>query len=445
MHGEEALKRVASQVLDATRADEAEVVLSTNESALTRFASSAIHQNVFEAGVEVRIRAMVGKRVGVATTTRIDERSLRETAQRALESARYAPENAELHGLPEPQPISPVSAYSAATAGYGAAQRARDVKGVCDEALGHGLNASGAWSTGEMELAVANTRGVWAYDRRTHASFKTVVMGENSSGYAERTSLDATAVDVAGAGREAIDKTLRSKNPVHLEPGEYVTVLEPYAVGTMVDYLAYIGLGALSVQEGRSFMNGRFGEQIVGENITLWDDGLDPAGVPMPFDFEGVPKHRVTFFERGIAREVVYDSFTAGREGKQSTGHALPAPNSYGPMPLHLFLGPGDSGPAELLQGIDRGLWVTRFHYVNVVHPTKAILTGMTRDGTFLIENGEITRPIHNLRFTQSVLDALSDVQAIGREPMMLQDEVGGTHVPALRIGRFSFTSATEF
>jgi len=192
-------------------------------------------------------------------------------------------------------------------------------------------------------------------------------------------------------------------------------------------------------------MNGRLGEQIVGENVTLWDDGLDPAGVPMPFDFEGVPKRRVTFFDRGIARDVVYDSFTAGREGKQSTGHALPAPNSYGPMPLHLFLGAGDSDQAGLLAGIDRGLWVTRFHYVNVVQPTKAILTGMTRDGTFLIENGQITRPVHNLRFTQSVLDALSDIQAIGREPMMLQDEVGGTHVPALRIGRFSFTSATQF
>jgi len=165
----------------------------------------------------------------------------------------------------------------------------------------------------------------------------------------------------------------------------------------------------------------------------------------MPFDYEGVPKRRVTFFDRGIATDVVYDSYTAGREGKQSTGHALPAPNSYGPMPLHLFLAAGDADHAALLRGIDRGLWVTRFHYVNVVQPTKAILTGMTRDGTFLIENGEISRPVHNLRFTQSVLDALSEVQAIGREPMMLQDEVGGTHVPTLRIGRFNFTSATEF
>ncbi len=445
MHGEDALRRIATQALEATRADEAEVVVSANESALTRFASSAIHQNVFEAGVEVRIRAIVGTRIGVATTTRTDQRSLQGTAERAVESARFVPENPEFHGLPGAEPIAPVSAYSQATAAYSARQRALDVKAVCDEATSHDLNASGAWSTSQVELAVANTGGVWAYDCRTHASFKTVVMGEDSSGYAERTAVDATTVDVGAAGREAIEKTLRSRNPVHLEPGEYTTVLEPYAVGTMIDYLGFIGLGALSVQEGRSFMNGRFGEQIVGDNVTLWDDGLDPSGVPMAFDFEGVPKRRVTFFERGIAKEVVYDSFTGGREGKRSTGHALPAPNSYGPMPLNLFLAPGDADQVALLKGIQRGLWVTRFHYVNVMQPTKAILTGMTRDGTFLIENGEITRPIHNLRFTQSVLDALSNIEAIGREPMMLQDEVGGTRVPSLRIGRFTFTSATEF
>jgi predicted Zn-dependent protease len=213
----------------------------------------------------------------------------------------------------------------------------------------------------------------------------------------------------------------------------------------MIDYLSYIGLGALSVQEGRSFMNGQFGERLVGTNISLWDDGLDPAGVPMAFDFEGVSKRRVDFFDRGVATDVVYDSYTAGREGRESTGHALPAPNTYGPLPLNLFLAAGDADMDALLEGITRGVWVTRFHYVNVVHPTKAILTGMTRDGTFLIENGQITRPVHNLRFTQSVLEALQQVELIGRDRLMLQDEIGGTCVPALRIAGFNFSSATQF
>lgn len=445
MRGEEQLRAIAARILEVSIADQTEVTVRANESALTRFAGSAIHQNVFEADVDVRVRAVVGAQVGVATTNRTADRSLRETLELAVESARHAPEDPDFHGLPGPSPIRNVSAYAPATASYSPERRARDVKAICDLALTHQLEASGAWSTGEMELAVANSRGVWAYDARTHASLKTVVMSANSSGYAERAGIDAAAVDVEAAGREAVEKALRSRDPIHVDPGDYPVVLEPYAVATLIDFLSFIGLGALALQEGRSFMNGRLGDRIAGENITLWDDGLDPAGMPMAFDFEGVPKQRVVFIDGGVASGVAYDSYTAGREGKISTGHALPAPNTYGPLPLNLFLAPDDADAEALLDGIPRGLWVTRFHYVNVVHPTKTILTGMTRDGTFLIENGRITRPVHNLRFTQSVLEALSNVEAIGRESMLLQDELGGTRVSALRIGRFSFSSATQF
>ncbi|MPZ15970.1 MAG: hypothetical protein GEU73_16370 [Chloroflexi bacterium] len=445
MRGEEWLRRIAERVLAAARANDAEVVISAGEHALTRFAGSAIHQNVLEVGVEVRVRAAVGRRTGVAITDRLDDQSLQDVGRRAVESARFAPEDPDFLGLPAPQAVKRVSAHAPATAAYSPERRARDVNAICRQAIDRGLNASGAWSTGELERAVASSCGVWAYDARTSASLKTVMMGENSSGYAERTAVDATSIDLESAGREAIDRALRSRDPIHLDPGSYPVVLEPYAVGTMIDYLAYIGLGALPVQEGRSFMNGHFGERIVGENISLWDDGLDPSGVPMAFDWEGVPKKRVSFFDRGIARGVVYDSYTAGREGTESTGHALPAPNVYGPLPLNVFMAPGEADSAALLDGMHQGIWVTRFHYVNVVHPTKAILTGMTRDGTFLVERGEVTRPIHNLRFTQSVLEALANVEAIGRDPMLLQDELGGTSVPPLRLGQFQFTSATEF
>ncbi len=445
MLGAERLHAIANTVIEASPADQTEVMLSTNESALTRFANSTIHQNVFEATVDVRVRAVVGNRVGVATTNQLGERSLVEAAQRAFQSAKLAPENPEFKGLPDAQPIPKVNAHSANTAAYTPEQRARDVKGICDRSLGNGVNAFGAWSTSAYELAVANSRGIWAYTPRTVASLKIVVMASNGTGYAERTGVDASRIDVDGAGEEAVTKALKARDPIAIEPGAYTVVLEPYAVGTMIDYLAYMGLDAMSVQEGRSFMAGHFGERLAGENITIWDDGLDPNGIPTPFDFEGVPKQKVVFLDRGIAKGVVYDSFTAGREGKQSTGHALPAGSGYGPMPLNLFLAPGDADEKGLLAGIGRGLWITRFHYVNVVHPTETILTGMTRDGTFLIENGHITRPVHNLRFTQSVLEALSSVEAIGRERRMLQDEVGGTCVPALRIAGFNFTSVTQF
>ncbi len=236
---------------------------------------------------------------------------------------------------------------------------------------------------------------------------------------------------------------MRSRAPVDVEPGTYEVVLEEYAVGELLEYLAFIGFGALALQEGRSFM--RLGEQITGPNIHIYDDAYDPRGLPMSFDFEGVPKQRVDLIADGVARGVVYDTYTAGREpGKQSTGHALPAPNVYGPVPLNLVLAPGTTPKAALAQGIKRGLWVTRCHYVNIVHPLYSILTGMTRDGTFLIEDGQITRPVKNLRFTQNILEAFQ--HATLSDTLRLQKGMlGGTLVPAARLGAFTFSSGTEF
>jgi predicted Zn-dependent protease len=246
----------------------------------------------------------------------------------------------------------------------------------------------------------------------------------------------------------AVNKALRSRNPTDIEPGAYTVILEEEAVADMVFYLSYMGLGALSVQEGRSFMSGRFGEKITGDNITIWDDGHDSRGLMFPFDYEGVPKQRVTLIENGVAKGVVYDSFTAGREGnKTSTGHGLPAPNTFGPIPANLFLAPGQATKEEMLASTERGIWVTRFHYTNPVHPVQTVLTGMTRDGTFLIENGQITRPLKNLRFTQSILEAFSQVEMLGSELKLLRGDWDGfaTCAPVVKIRGFQFTGTTEF
>jgi len=216
----------------------------------------------------------------------------------------------------------------------------------------------------------------------------------------------------------------------------------------MLFYLGWLGLGALSVQEGRSFMSGRFGEKITGENITIWDDGHDPRGLALPFDFEGVPKRRVMLIENGVAKGVVYDSFTAGREkGQASTGHSQPAPNTMGPIPVNLFMAPGQATKEEMLASTERGIWVTRFHYTNPVHPVKTVLTGMTRDGTFLIEDGHITRPLKNLRFTQSILDAFGQADMLGSELALVKSGWGNLAVcaPAAKIRGFEFTGTTEF
>jgi len=168
-----------------------------------------------------------------------------------------------------------------------------------------------------------------------------------------------------------------------------------------------MGLSATAVQEERSFMNGQFGKQLADPRVTIYDDGHDPAGLPQAFDYEGMPKKRAVMFDSGIANAVVYDSFTAAREGVPNTGHALPAPNPWGTLPLNTMMEAGDSTLEELIRGIDHGIYVTRFHYTNIVHPVKTLFTGMTRDGTFLIDHGELASPVKNFRFTQSILDAL--------------------------------------
>jgi PmbA protein len=440
---ETSVRALLEKVLSSSQAEQTEVVYLGTESALTRFANNYIHQNVAESDHELRVRAVVGKKVGVASTNRLDDEALRHVTQQALEIARLQPENPEFHSLPGPQPIAPAAGYCAATAQYSPEQRARGVAVIVQLAKERGLESAGAFSTSTSHTAVANSLGIFAYEPRTESECHAVVMADaQGSGYTQRMATDVTTLDFESMAREAVEKAQRSRNPVDIKLGEYPVVLDAYAVADMLQNLVFMGLSATAVQEERSFMNGQFGVQLVDPRITLYDDGHDPAGLPQAFDYEGVPRQRVVMIDHGIANAVVYDSFTAAREGHPNTGHALPAPNSMGPLPLHTMLEAGDASREELIRGIDRGLYVTRFHYTNTVHPVKTLFTGMTRDGTFLIEHGELSSPVKNLRFTQSILDALRSVQAIGRERIQCSDYLTVV-APALRIGSFHFTGTT--
>jgi predicted Zn-dependent protease len=210
----------------------------------------------------------------------------------------------------------------------------------------------------------------------------------------------------------------------------------------LLDMLGYLGFSALAVQEERSFFEA--GRRIGSELVSIVDDGHDPAGLPMAFDYEGVGKRRVPLLDHGVCREVVHDAQTAARDGVTSTGHGLPAPNPWGPFPLNMVMAAGDVSRDDLIAGLDRGLLVTRFHYTNPVHPKLAIITGMTRDGTFLVEGGRIVGPVRNLRFTQSYLEALDCTVAVARERKTLKGFLGGVVVPALRLDGWTFTGTTE-
>jgi PmbA protein len=447
MLGKARIKQITDSILGLSTADQTEVVVLVNDSALTRFANSTIHQNVAEINTEVRIRVVAGSRMGVAITNNLAEAALARTLENALTTARLQPENPDFKSLPGPQPIAEVTAFSQATAGCTPEQRARGVGAICLMARAAGVVASGALTTTVFEAAVANSLGTLAYYPTTFADINTVVMSDTSAGYASALTLDVTSLDFEAIGREALDKCGRSQNPRALDPGEYTVILEPYAVQDFIQMMAYTGLGAVALQEGRSFMVGKIGQQIADGRVSIWDDGLDPAGLPWPFDFEGVPKQRVDFIDKGVARGVVYDSYHAGKEGKASTGHALPAPSPMGPFPLNVFFAPGDATLEEMIQSTERGLYVTRFHYTRPVEPTQVVITGMTRDGTFLVEHGEIAYPVKNLRFTQSYLKALNHVEAIGQELRLLTGiaNYARDSVPALKVSQFRFTGATEF
>jgi len=438
-----ALAEAVLRLAEADGATEAEVLVAGGDEALTRFANSEIHQNVAESDIRVNLRLARGRRIGVASSGRTDPEALRRLAETACRIAAVAEETADWAGLPTAGPAEPVAgAFATATADASPELRAAGVRAVIAAADAAGVGAFGSFSTGVETVAVATTAGIRAAEARTAARLLTVTMGpDDGTGYAEAAAVDATAIDAAAVGREAAEKARRSARPVDLPPGDYPVVLEEYAVADLLDNLGYVGFSGLAVEEERSFFEP--GKRVGSELVTIVDDARDPAGMPAGFDYEGVPTRRVVMVEGGICREVVHDAATAARAGVPSTGHGLPAPNPFGPFPLHAAMAPGTTPRAELVRGLGRGLIVTRFHYTNVVHGKLAIITGMTRDGTFLVEDGEIVGPVRNLRFTQSYLDALAAVEAVSSGRRLLRGELGAVLVPAVRIGSWRFTGAT--
>jgi PmbA protein len=443
---EEALRLADAALAHAARegATEAEALVMAEDAALTRFANSQIHQNVAETNAVVNLRFVVGKRVGVASSGRTDDEGLRRLAERAAAIARVVEELEDWGGLPGPSEAEDVDGgYSAATADASPESRADGVRQVIAAADAAGVTAYGSFSTGTETVAVANSHGARQRGTRTVSQLLTVSMGPNGgTGYAESAAVDSTTIDAAAIGKESAEKARATANAVALEAGDYPVVLEEYAVVDLLDMLGYLGFSAQAVQEDRSFVEP--GKRIGSEIVTITDDGFDPAGLPMSFDYEGVAKQRVPLVDAGICRQVVYDAQTAARDGVRSTGHGLPAPNTWGPFPLNMVMTAGTASRDELVAGLDRGLLVTRFHYTNPVHPKLAIVTGMTRDGTFLVEDGKIVAPVRNLRYTQSYLDALAGITAVAADRRTLKGFLGGVVVPAVRIDGWTFTGTTE-
>jgi len=443
-------RRLLERTLKLSSATETEVLLMGLDEQLTRFANNAIHQHVAETNRYVVVRAVMGRQVGVSATNDLTDEGLERVVERASAAAKLRPEDPDFLGLPDPTEVVPVAAFDEETAACTPVQRADAVRAVCRRAAEAGVNAAGAFRTAVHAWAVANSHGLFVHAVTTEADATVVAMaGEEGSGFATDASWRVGDIDVGACGDEAISKALRSRRPQPIAPGIYPVVIEPYATHDLARTLAS-GAGAVSVREGRSWMSGRRHEQLMSPLISIWDDGRDPAGWPMPFDFEGLPRLRVDIVREGIVGGAVYDRARAAKDGAVSTGHALPAANPFspwlnaarvGPVSLHTFMRPGDSSIEQMIAGTERGLYVTRFWYTRTVHPRDAVITGMTRDGTFLIERGELTTPVRNLRFTQSYVDALRGTEAVGQRARRVWSDAGIVSAPALKLSAFRFTS----
>jgi predicted Zn-dependent protease len=432
---------ICDRATGASTAEQTEVNLMASDSGLTRFANNHIHQSVAEVDAEVHVRAAIGQKVGVASTNDTSEEGLRDVAGRACALAEAASPDEHFPGLPTPGEEPAPRRGSAATAGFGPTERADAVAECIETARTRGQTAAGACSTDVMVHAVANSLGVRAWQEATVAHMRMVFAGDDSSGYAEAWAEDAREIEPRLLAETAASKCAESADPRSVEPGRWDVILEPPAVADAIFMLGVYAFNAQAFLEGRSAIRGRIGEQVCGENITLVDDGMDPRGIRRAFDFEGVPRQRVELISDGVAANLVHDSRTARRSDTTTTGHASAPGSSWGPVPLNLFLRPGDSSVNEMIAETERGLVVTRFHYTNMLEPSSAVLTGMTRDGTFLVEDGEVVGGVRNLRFTENLLEALSRVDLIGAEGWLDQH----ARVPALRIRDFRFSGATEF
>lgn len=451
MYGRDRILELLHTVMALVPADEAEATLLVEDQALTRFANSAIHQNVAQRNARLAVRAVVDGGVGVALTNRLDAEGQRRVAQRAAAIARLQPPDPDFPGLPAGGAIRTATSYFQATAALTPAERADAVRVVVDAAGRLGFVATGAYSTECGELAIANTSGAVAYAPLTLASLRTVIDADPPqgvgflTGYADAISRDASQIDPHAVAERAVDKCARNRDPQPLPPGSYVTVLEEIAVADLLRFLARLGLSAQAVQEGRSFAAGKMGQQVFGEEFTLWDDAADTRGLALPFDWEGVSAQRLSLVEKGVLRGLAYDSRSAGKEGRASTGHApahIPGHQSQWPAPTHLFVAPGQTPREQLVADVERGVLVTRFHYTHCPDPQRLIVTGTTRDGTFLIEGGRVVRELRNLRFTQSLLDLFSNVEARSDSPELHRDwwASAAHHVPAMRVRDFQFT-----
>ncbi len=448
MIGSDRLLSILSRLEKSIKADGVSICAHAKARRVFRFASDAIHQDIAQESIAVTVKVINDKRIGIASTDTADAESLKRCRKAALTLAKLSPQRKDIAPLPSKHRVRERTHASAATAGYSPKASVESLKNLMRICQGAGASLAGASMTGEDEFAVVNSSGVSCYSASTVSGVKLVTLYRELSGYASAVHHDVTELNPEEVLKRSLMQSLRPEAPLTLPIGSYDVILEPEAVSYLIIWLGYTAFGAKSFEERSSFLAGHMGERLMDPHITLYDDGTDPEVLGIPFDFEGTPKKKVLLIDRGKAIGIVYDTTYGARFGQASTGHALSPDDTEGPMPLHLCMSPGTQSTEELIRSCERGLLIPRFHYVNgLLNPREALMTGLTREGAWLIENGRPTRPLRTLRFTQSIVDALNHVAGISKERRLIADpsqEIGCTLMPALYLKQFHFTGQSQ-
>jgi predicted Zn-dependent protease len=438
---------IFGQVTDAARTHgvhDIEAIIGGSEHALTRFANNAIHQNVAEREVQLSVRPIIGKRTARASTNRLDTSGIREVVETAVAITRLTEPDEELLPMAEPGETCEVRRWYEATARATPQERALAVAKAIAAIEDKGQNAAGIFSTGTSFFALLNSRGISDWYNETMARFSITAMTGDSSGWAKESACYHGDLDPLALAMRAAAKADCSRQPKAIPAGRYTVVLEPAAVLDLVGQM-FGDFSATAIRDGRSFLTDRVGKKLFGDNVTIYDDCLDPLQAGAPFDGEGVPRRRLTLVERGEIRDIAYSRAAAAKAGVDATGHGFPLPNEIGEAPANIVIASGEASLEQMVRSTQRGILVTRFWYIREVDPYEKIFTGMTRDGTFLIEGGEITTGVRNFRFNQSLIELLSNVAMLSPAMRASGEESIDMVVPAMKVEGFNFTEVTRF
>lgn len=447
MAHEDDVTAILECALAAANADEADAVVIATDRNISRFANSTIHQNMSETTAELSLRVVVDGAFGLASTTVFDDEEIRRTAGLAREAARLARPLPRFRGLyRNGAPLAALDTWDEATAAIAPAEKARHLREVFDRGRRSSIEYAGSYTTSAMHVAVGNSHGLRRSCRTTFADATLIAIHPDGSGYATRCARTADGAGVIGLGEESASKaTMLLDARETFEPGRYDVIVEPAAIAEVMDWMNMIAFSGQSFEDGSSFFVGNIGSRMLSESITIADDATDPDFLPFPFDLEGFAKHRIALVERGIIRTPVVDKAWSDRLGISPTGNAwhLGAPDHGSAS--HLSIQGGSASREELIRSTERGVWVTRFNYVNgLLEPRTALMTGTTRDGTFLIRDGRIAGRLPNLRWTQSIVEALANVAGVTAERRAVgtwYNPFGGTVAPTLKIRGWNFTA----